>query len=205
MKSLYQRTFEQLRMSEEKAGALRAELVSRGVGTETEVTNMNKMRFLKRPVGVLAAAIIVCALCVTAFAYGGQIVTGLYQMMSGGSIEQGIDENGIAYASGCADIDNALSPIELRDGRMYLVVNGENIDITGKCSYTEPYIYECTGEDGLRHVFVIGGEPSAIGWTEFIWDADGLPVGGNSQFGASAGRDDAPWLDAAMDELGLPW
>lgn len=33
---------------------------------------------------------------------------------------------------------------------MYLVVNEENTDITEKCSYTEPYIYECTGEDGLR-------------------------------------------------------
>ena len=205
MKSLYQQTFEQLRLSEEKARALRSELVSRGSGTETEEVNMKKKNFLKRPVTLLAAALLVCALCVTAFAYGGELVLGIQQLISGGNIEQGVDESGVSYSAGSVDTANTTSPVELRDGRLYLVVNGEDIDITDECSYTEPYIYDCVGEDGLRHVFVIGGELDAIGWSEFIWGENGLPAGGSSKFGTSGGRADAPWMDAAMDELGLPW
>ena len=107
---------------------------------------------------------------------------------------------------GEVDTANLTAPVEVReDGRLYLTINGENTDITGQCSYETPYIYECTGTDGLRHAFIIGGDPGAIGWSEFMWDEDGFPSGGFAHFGTPGGPDDAPWLDAGKEQLNLPW
>lgn len=204
MDRLYQKTFDQVSLPEERAGSIRAVLALRCSQTETEAGNMNKHTFLRRPTAVLAAILLVGILSVTAFAYGDRIVEHVYTLMSGGTMEQGIDENGDAYV--CGTMDTTVSLVEVReDGRVYLTAGEEELDITGEFSYTEPYLYECTGEDGLRHVFVVGGETDAIGWSEFIWDENGLPTGGSSQFGTPNGREDAPWLDAAMETLGLPW
>ena len=204
MDRLYQKTFDQVIMREECADSIRAVLASRCSQTETEAKNMNKHTFLRRPTAILAAVLLVGALSITAFAYGGQIVDRIYTFMTGGTIEQGIDENGVSFSG--VSMGSEGSPVEVReDGSIWLTVNGETSDITGEFSYTEPYIYDSIGEDGLRHVIVVGGETDAIGWSEFIWDETGFPAGGSSQFGTPAGREDAPWLDAAMETLGLPW
>ena len=204
MNRLYQKTFDQVHMTEEHYRSLRETLASQCSQSEMEVNNMKKHTFLRRPTAVVAAILLIGVLSVTAFAYGGRIVESVYQFMTGGTIEQGIDENGTAYSYGTAD--TTVSPLELReDGKLYLVVDGEEADITDQFSYTTPYIQDCTGEDGLRHVFIVGGDPDAIGWSEFIWDENGLPAGGTTSYGTSAGRDDAPWMDAAMETLGLLW
>ena len=167
---------------------------------------MKKNRIPARPSGILVAALLVCALSVTAFAYGGRIVSNVYHFVSGGIVEQGIDENGDNYASGSVDTSTPVAPAEIgEDGRLYLIANQKNLDITDLCSYTIPYIYDIIGEDGLRHAIVIGGNLDAIGWSEFIWDENGLPAAGSSDFGTSGGRDDAPWLNEAMKTLNLPW
>ena len=178
MDRLYQRTFDQIHLPEERAAVVRKALASRCSQTEQEVIPMKHFKRLPRPVTAAAALI----LDIT-------------------------DENGqVIGVQGSVDPDLAVPPVELRDdGRLYLTANGENADITGLCSDETPYIYECTGSDGLRHTFIIGGEPDAVGWAEFIWDEDGLPTAGTSQFATPEGRDGAPWFDAAMEQLNLPW
>ncbi len=206
MDRLYQRTFDRVHLPEDRARSLRAQLASQCSPMKQEVIPMKQHKSLRRPAVVLVAALLVCALSVTAFAYGGRVVEHVYHLMAGGIVEHGIDEAGNAYASGTASLDGAAAPVEVRaDGRLYLVVQGEDTDITGQCSYTTPYIYECTGEDGLRHAFIVGGDPDAIGWAEFLWDENGLPAAGNAFFGTSGGPEDAPWLDAGKEQLGLPW
>ena len=205
MRGLYQKMFDQIHLSENRTWSIRSELVSEGSRIKMEEKTMKKQNFLCRPVGVLAAALAVCALTVTAFAYGERIVENVYTFVTGGSVEQGVDENGDAYMSGSVDTDSLAAPVEVKNGRAYLILNGDGTDITDGFSYTEPYLYDFTGEDGQRHVFVIGGETDAVGWAEFIWNADGMPSAGSSVFGTSEGRADAPWLDVAMKELGLPW
>lgn len=202
----YKRTFDQIEMPQEQAEALRSVLASRHPEQTKEEQTMKHRSFLRRPICALAALILILSLSVTAMAYGGRIVENVYNFFIGGAVEQGIDEYGDPYVSGSVDTDTQTAPIELReDGRMYLTVNGENLDITDEFSYTTPYIYECTGSDGLRHVFVIGGELDAAGWAEFIWNEAGLPTAGETFFGTPGGSDDAPWLNAAMKELELPW
>lgn len=202
MKSLYQKTFDKVRLPEDRAGVLRAGLASRCSQKETEAEKMNKQKFIRRPFVLAAAILLICALSVTAFAYGGRV----YQTMTGGVIEVGLDEKGNPHVSSSLDMDNALAPVEARaDGRVYLVVNGENRDITDEFSCTKPYIYECTDDLGKRHAFIIGGEPDAVGWSEFIWDETGTILGGNSMFATPGGADEALWFRAAMKTLGLPW
>lgn len=208
MKNLYRQTFDQIGLSEEKVQALRAELASHSSQSETEELKMknemtNTRPILRRTGTLLVAALLICALSVSALAYGG---VQIYQMLTGGTFEVGQDKNGNYYASGSVDTDNLISPVELRDdGRLYLTINGEDKDITDACSYTEPFIYEFVAEDGLRHSFIIGGDLDAIGWSEFVWSEDNVAAGGHSHFGTSGGSDDAPWFAAGKTKLNLPW
>lgn len=208
MNSLYRQTFDQIGLPEETAQALRDELAFRSSQSETEEPNMKNETNYTRPIlrrtgTLLVAALLICALSVTALAYGG---VRIYQLLTGGSVEMGRDENGGYYAAGSMDTDHVISPVEYRDdGRLYLTINGEDKDITDALSYSEPYIYEFVAEDGLRHSFVIGGDLDAVGWSEFIWDEDGIAVFGYSHFATPDGSDDAPWLEAGKEQLGLPW
>lgn len=203
MKTLYQRTFEQIQLPEARTASLRASLASRCSQTEKEAIPMKHTKFFRRPMAAAAAVILVVALSATAFAYSG----GFYRFMTGGSVQEVMDADGNVIGSqGQVDLDQVVDPVEVReDGRLYLTIDGQDTDITGLCSYETPYIYECTGPDGLRHAFIIGGDLDAIGWAEFFWNEDGMPQGGSAHFGASEGPDDAPWLEAGKNQLNLPW
>lgn len=207
MKHLYQQTFDQVRLSEDNVRAMRETLTSCCAEPKTEELKMKRETNRTRPIlrrsgTMLAAIVMICALTISAFAYGG---TRIYQMLTGGSFEMGENEQG-SYVCGELDTANLIPPVELReDGRLYLTINGENKDITEECSYTEPYIYEFVAEDGLRHAFIIGGDLDAIGWGEFIFDENNMPTGGTMSFGTPDGSDDAPWFAAGKQELGLPW
>ena len=196
MKTLYQKTFETVRLSEARANAIRAQLAAAG---KTEVIPMKKHISLRRPLVLAAILALVFALSITAFAYGIR----QFSLMTGGSIQRGVDENGDHYVEGT--LGTETEPIVFREGRVWLTVNGENRDITGEFSYTEPFIYDCIGPDGLRHAFIIGGEADAVGWAEFLWDETGFPAGGGAHLSSPEGTDDAPWFRAGKDILGLPW
>ena len=205
MDHFYQKTFDQIQMPEDRAQALRTRLAAQCSPEKQEVISMNRTKSFRRPAVALVAALTVCALSITAFAYGGPIVEAVHNFMTGGTIEQGVNQDGENYTAGSMDTTSMVSPVEQRDGHLYLTANGQDLDITDLCSYTTPYLYECIGQDGLRHAFVIGGDADAIGWAEFIWDKDGMPMGGNSAFGTNGGSDDAPWLNEGMKQLNLPW
>ncbi len=203
MKQLYQKTFEQIKLPEDRAADLRASLASRCSQTKKEAIPMKHTKLFHRPAAAIAAVVLVVALSATAFAYSG----GFYQFMTGGSVQNIVDEDGnITGTQAQVDLNQVTDPVEVReDGRLYLTIGGQDTDITGLCSYETPYIYECTGLDGLRHAFIIGGDLDALGWAEFFWNEDGIPQGGAAHFGTPEGSDDAPWLDAGKTQLNLPW
>ena len=196
MKALYQKTFDSVCLSDVRTDAIRTQLAAAG---KKEVIPMKKHVSLRRGLVLAAILILVFALGITAFAYGMR----RFDLMTGGVIQHGVDEDGNSYVEG--SLGSEIEPIEYRDGRVWLTINGENRDITEEFSYTEPYIYECTGADGLRHAFIIGGETDAVGWAEFLWDENGFPAGGGAHLSSPEGSDDAPWLHAGTDILGLPW
>lgn len=206
MSNNYKRTFSQIEMSGEQTETLRAALLSQVCEPTKEEPIMKHRNILRRPIYALAAIILILSLSITAMAYGEKIVENVYSFFSGGVVETGIDEQGRSYSSSSIDTDMSSAPLELReDGRVYLIANGENLDITDQFSQIVPYIYDFTGADGLRHIFVIGGRADAPDFAEFIWDAEGNPAGGKSVFNNGEGSDGAPWLSAAGKQLNLPW
>ncbi|MDO4516780.1 MAG: hypothetical protein Q4C76_06570 [Bacillota bacterium] len=90
MERNYQNLFDQISMPEDRAQALRTRLTSHCSPIEQEVIPMKETKKLRRPAMALAAALLICALSVTAFAAGDKIVNSLYSFMTGGTIEEGI-------------------------------------------------------------------------------------------------------------------
>ena len=69
--------------------------------------------------------------------------------------------------------------VEEKDGRIYLVVNGNWTDITDKCSDSDYYHYETVSNDGSKTDLYIGGTPGDLGWFEFT----SLPIDENDPDG----------------------
>ena len=169
------------------------------------------MKNRKKPMAAVLAVCAVLALSVTAFASGG--VAGVIQMLSVPNVQLSLnpelDRDGAYAFTASSGGEETVSPVELReDGRLYLTVNGENRDITDECSHETPYIYTCTGEDGLPHTFIIGGEPESIGWVEYAGDEE-YADGGNEKIALSGmvfeipddtPLENLPWLDAGLQQ-----
>lgn len=202
MEPLYRRTFDQVRMSGEAAERVRASLASRCAQKKLEVNNMKNTTKIRRPLAAAAALCAALVLTVTAFASSG-LAEHVFHMLSGDTISVGMDE------SGNVRVDQALSeepvsPVEVReDGRVFFTAGGEELDITGQFSYETPYVRECTDADGQCHVFIIGGEPDAVGWAEcMLEDGDTIAMSAFVLNLAPEAEDQpAPWLGAGMEQL----
>lgn len=119
------------------------------------VVRMDKRR-------VLIVAALIAALLLVGFTFAPMII----EMINGRTVEW--DENHL-FTSGTAN-----SMAEVRDGRVYFTL--DNSDITEYCSETTYFRYDFTDEQGVSHVFLIGGELDTIGWTEILFFEDGKRI-----------------------------
>ena len=131
-----------------------------------------KRRRMPLKMTLLAAALAVgCVLCIAA---AGPL-TQLYRMVSGDSVLIQTDPTGQYYLHiSWKDIN---TPIMLEDGRLWLVLADERIDVTDLIDEDTPYMLE--GEDpdsGLKNYLIVGGTPEDYGWQ--IWME--MPLGGYS-------------------------
>lgn len=97
MNRLYQRTFDQVHMSEARVKSLREELASRCSTDELEDTSMNKHKHLRRSTYFLVAALLVTSLSITALACGGfnviyEIITGEAKLPVGSKVHDLTDQ-----------------------------------------------------------------------------------------------------------------
>ena len=142
------------------------------------------------------------------------------------------------------------APLELEDGQLFLVMDGERTDITDLIDENVPYISDLSDpSEDMTSYLILGGTPEHYGWLQwftvpdpytdnpncvsiaddngivygyeftFITVRDGTPyqVGGIgtsnpdwrifSDFNEDAGIeiDDFRWLQAAADQLGIPF
>lgn len=72
--TLYEKTFDQVRLPEERARSLRDELIARCSQMEKEEKPMKDIHSLRRPTAFLIAAALTAAMTVSALAYGGYYV-----------------------------------------------------------------------------------------------------------------------------------
>jgi hypothetical protein len=160
-------------------------------GKENQAVKI-KSRSVKR----IAAAIIAAALTLTlftyvGFAYGSQVI----QLLGGGRIEMGT----VGSESYVSISVQELNPVEIIDGRVYFILDG--VDITDYCTESTFYKYEHIAENGYLHIFIVGGNPDSIGWSEFIWDANGNMVGSTAQYHEDEHGERPEWLRLANETL----
>ncbi len=59
--------------------------------------------------------------------------------------------------------------MELEDGRLYFVLNGERTDVTDLIDRETPYLYNGNDpEHGLTYYAILGGTPERYGWFQWI-------------------------------------
>jgi len=162
---------------------------------KTDRYTITKGSFAKKMKTTLIAAIIaVIILTAGGFAYESQIIP----LLGGGRIESGRTADGGHYVSISS---HELSPAEVRDGRVYFMLDGSGTEITSYCTETTFYMYERVAENGYRHIFIVGGTPDSLGWCEFIWDEEGNMTGSTAQYRDDANGEQPKWLNLAYETL----
>ena len=93
----------------------------------------------------------------------------------------------------------------VRDGRIYIVLDGAEKDITKKCSDKEYYAWEHTYEDGTRLLIVAGGTPERMGYFYVYFFPEWSSHTGERicDFPCFYDYGSAPWVARAKEDLGL--
>lgn len=157
MRKEYRRMMEQAALSEEKKEEIMEMMEHKGAG---------KRRLPKAGKLALAAALAVgCALSIAA-----GLPAQVYQFIGGGSVT--VDPNtDTAYYNR----EGAAPPAEVDgNGRLWLTVDGQRLDITDQISEDVPYLYQRTDpESGQKGYLLLGGTADDFGWMEwFQMDGD---------------------------------
>lgn len=175
-----------------------------------------KQRAENRPVFMVRrfAAVCACMILMLAggygvYALGGQAVREVWGWGNNMHYTETTDsETGETEKQVKVMTESLTDPVEIRNDRLYFIVNGEDIDITGLISETEAYEYEYTDENGNTHYWLVGKngpETNYYGYGEYIRDADGKWLGGYS---ARTNLDEngkgTEWLEAGKKKIGFP-
>ena len=116
------------------------------------------------------------------------------------------------YDDGGAEVrvytENLTEPVEIRDGRMYFIVNGENIDITDQVSQTKAFTYQYVDNQGITHDWVVGLNSENIenyGYAEYL-KTDTWQGGYSARVNINTdGTTDARGLESWKTETDCPW
>ncbi len=85
--------------------------------------------------------------------------------------------------------------IELEEGRLWFLVEGQRLDITDQVDEKTPYVWTRWERNGDLHYVLVGGTPEDYGWAEGIKFANG--EGGGT--GTLHSREDIPWEEFIQD------
>lgn len=165
----------------------------------------------KRAVTALICAALLLGLSVTAYAYSEEIRR-FFGWKGNAVITQSVGEDGGVIASTEMNTEELTSPVEIKDARMFLVVNGEHTDITDEVKSGKAYVYryvDTEGAEDVERILLIGlcgEELESYGYAEFIRTTQGEWLGGYSH-GIEIGEDmrGPEWFETGKDEMGIPW
>lgn len=174
------------------------------------VINMKRKSFTSKFAAACIGVAVVLAAGVTAYAYGGELISNIFGWGGNFEIRETVDENGDTMTEGILYTEDLTEPVVIQDGRMIFIVNDQQTDITTLVSETKAYMYEYTDEEGNTHIWLVGLNSDSIeeyGYGEFIKNVDGEWVGGYSA-GINLEEDgstSAQWFNDAKRELNIPW
>ena len=174
--------------------------------TMEEIMEHKKAKHLTgKVVGVCLCAVLLLGGAVTAYAYGEEIIRHISGWGGNMDYTRTLDQNGEYNDEILVRVDDLKEPVEITDGRMYLVVNGEHRDITDAILNNPPYRYSYQDPEGYTHTFIIGLTHETLdsyGYGEYIQDASGEIIAGYSaRVNIEADGSTVDWLVAAKEEL----
>lgn len=173
---------------------------------EKKVSPRGKVRKIPRVAAVAAAAVMALLLMDGAvYAYTGQGLISRIVSFNGTVFTRSVDEEGGMTSTAELNLAEETAPAEYIDGRLYLTVNGENLDITEEISDTTAYTYVYEDGASITHYIIVGGKPETFGYAEFLQDADKEWIGGSFVGGEVGGTINPDWLQKAKEELNIPW
>ena len=110
------------------------------------------------------------------------------------------DENGVERKGVLADFTLGVDHepfAQVKDGRLYFVLDGKWTDITDKCSENDYFRYEEKGANGNKVVIFVGGTPKDYGWCVAICNKDASCSSVNYSNGDKKTR---KWLKKAIKD-----
>lgn len=118
----------------------------------------------------VAAAAVICA--GVAIATNNNHVTLTIDMLTKKDVAVSFgysDSDGSYRDTDYGDVDEYISPLELREGRLWFVADGQDFDVTDMIDMETPYIYKTVNPDsGLADWIVVGGTPQCYGFYEIM-------------------------------------
>ena len=85
----------------------------------------------------------------------------------------GRDGSQLHRVSATYTFDNVEPWAQVKDGRLYFVLDGKWEDITDKCSASEIFRYEKVDENGYKITLFVGGTPDDYGWGQIVRNPKG--------------------------------
>ncbi len=171
-------TFDKVVMNEERQQEIRAGLMGKKRAKKTWIA----------PVVAVAAAIAVIMIV----PYTREIVVNAAETLyaaftaSFNNLTVSVEETSFSGEGGAQiyristqyDFSNYEPWAQVKDGRLFFVLDGKWTDITDKCSATEAFLYEQDGENGYKTILFVGGTPDDYGWGQIIRNPNGEMVEG---------------------------
>ena len=184
----YKEELEEIKLTQDGKKALVRALTQR----EPEKNTRRPIRPL-RMVLIAAAMVLCCALMLAA---------GWMSLQS---------QTGVDIIGNMLNNDQAICPVEVRDGRIWLTADGREIDITGMFDEQTPYIYLVEDTEGgiIEHI-VVGGTLEDWGYMDVLTGLEEINDWPCAIVGRGAslpwGQYNAKWKDwayTALEELGI--
>ena len=171
-------TFDKVVMNEERQQEIRAGLMGKKRAKKTWLA----------PVVAVAAAIAVIMIVPYTRAIVVNAAETLYAAFTArfNNLTVSVEETSFSGEGGAKiyristqyDFSNYEPWAQVKDGRLFFVLDGKWTDITDKCSATETFLYEQDGENGYKTILFVGGTPDDYGWGQIIRNPNGEMVEG---------------------------
>lgn len=150
------------------------------------------------------AACMAVLLCIPsargAIVHAAGYITKIFKTANGSEITYEETDNMLKFTIEHVDQDYT----RVTDGRLYLVIGDECIDVTDQCGETSYYRYEKANDDGGKSVIFVGGTVENNGWIELVFDADQNYVFNQMKVTPDSSGKTPDWVNQAMHQEGVP-
>jgi len=165
MKSGFKQVFDNINMPIESQNRIRLNLSNQYIKDKNEEKTIKAKPLMSKRLiiaSIIAAFILTSSISAAiGMEHGDRII----QMLTGGFIElkEGDKLPGRIYIE-----PDTPDPVEIKDGRVYLTMDGSGKDITDYVSESTYYFHEADSDDFDHHIIVIGGNLEYLGWAEIF-------------------------------------